>query len=92
MTVGSFCLNAAKVSIFLIPVRNPICSDLLFMNASLVTPRQKHVTFIPLEESELPRENDLVGLDAEFVTLNQVCLKELCMTASGCLVCLPLSV
>ena len=57
------------MSIFL--ACNPISSDTLFESASLVTPRRKHVTFTPLDEDELPRENDIVGLDAEFVTLNQ---------------------
>jgi len=50
---------------------NPITSDVLFENTSLVTPRRKHVTFTPLDDEELPGHGDVVGLDAEFVTLNQ---------------------
>ena len=57
-------------------VLNPVNANLLFMNASLVTPRRKHATFIPLEDAELPQRDDVVGLNAEFVTLNQVRLYE----------------
>ena len=53
-------------------VHNPILSDVLFGEASLVTPRRRHVTFLPLDETEIPKDGELVGLDAEFVTLNQV--------------------
>ncbi len=56
----------------MVTVHSPITTEVLFQNASLVTPRRKLVTFTPLDEEELPKENDLIGLDAEFVTLNQV--------------------
>ena len=55
-----------------VSVTNPISSQVLFINASLVTPRRKTITFVPLEENELPQPGDIVGLDAEFVTLNAV--------------------
>lgn len=38
-------------------------------------PLQSPVTFTPLALHEQPGRGDPVGIDAEFVTLNQVCMQ-----------------
>ena len=54
-------------------VTNPITVESLRFGQSLVeTPRRRSMTFTPLGDDELPTEGAIVGLDAEFVTLNQV--------------------
>ena len=53
-------------------MENKITSDKLYLDTSLVTPTRKLVTFTPLDTTELPSEGDIIGIDAEFVTINQV--------------------
>ena len=57
---------------------NPISSSILFDETTLVNPKRRKITFTPFQPEELPKEGDIIGLDAEFVSLNQVTEKKLC--------------
>lgn len=53
-------------------MKSPITSEILFEDSGLVNPQRRKVSFTPLETLEVLKEGDVVGLDAEFVSLNQV--------------------
>ncbi|KAK3589026.1 hypothetical protein CHS0354_007971 [Potamilus streckersoni] len=59
------------VKYYNLAVKNPITSDVFFDDSSILNPKRRKVTFTPLDPKELPKEGTIVGLDAEFVSLNQ---------------------
>ena len=57
---------------FIFAVVNPITSSILSDESTLINPKRRKMTFLPLTDEESPKEGDIIGLDAEFVSLNQV--------------------
>jgi PAB-dependent poly(A)-specific ribonuclease subunit 2 len=53
-------------------VVNPITSTVLTDESTLINPKRRKMTFLPFTDEESPKEGDIIGLDAEFVSLNQV--------------------
>ena len=57
---------------YFVKVTNPITVKVLKEDFGLANPANRKVTFEPLTEEELPKAGDVVALDAEFVSLNQL--------------------
>jgi hypothetical protein len=53
-------------------VKIPISEETLLEDNCLVSPERRKISFTSLTEEEAPKPKDIVGLDAEFVSLNQV--------------------
>ncbi|KAK0057343.1 PAB-dependent poly(A)-specific ribonuclease subunit PAN2 [Biomphalaria pfeifferi] len=45
--------------------------DVLFNDSALLNPERHKLTFLPLQQDELPKAGDIVALDAEFVSLKE---------------------
>lgn len=58
-------------------VKSPFSNyeSLFFSEAALASDRARSVTNIPLTGEEKLNAGDVVGIDAEFVSLNQVCVR-----------------
>ncbi|GFR94879.1 PAB-dependent poly(A)-specific ribonuclease subunit PAN2 [Elysia marginata] len=52
-------------------IKNWSSPDILFTDLALLNPERVKITFMPLQEGELPSKGDLVALDAEFVSLKE---------------------
>lgn len=52
-------------------VKNWSSPDILFKDLSLRNPDRVKITFLPLQEGELPSKGDIVALDAEFISLKE---------------------
>ena len=73
-----FVLNVHYQHIcIVILVKIPISEEVLFEDNCLVSPERRKISFTALQNEERPKEKDVVGLDAEFVSLNQVKLEEM---------------
>ncbi|XP_048246742.1 PAN2-PAN3 deadenylation complex catalytic subunit Pan2-like isoform X1 [Haliotis rufescens] len=52
-------------------VTNQVGSDCIFNDLSLMNPKRRKMTFTPLQPDDLPKAKEIVGLDAEFVSLKE---------------------
>ena len=46
--------------------------DIFYNDPALTNPKRRKVTFLPLQPGETLKKGDLVGLDAEFISLKEV--------------------
>ena len=46
--------------------------DIFYNDPALTNPKRRKVTFLALQPGELLQKGDLVGLDAEFISLKEV--------------------
>ena len=58
--------------------------DIFYNDPALTNPKRRKVTFLPLQPGETLKKGDLVGLDAEFISLKEVTPVQ--EVASQCLV------
>lgn len=66
-----FFIKKNIVKSYDIQVKIPISEETLLEDNCLVSPERRKISFTSLTEEEAPKPKDIVGLDAEFVSLNQ---------------------
>nr|KAG5693513.1 hypothetical protein BaRGS_006215 [Batillaria attramentaria] len=55
-----------------VPFRSWCSPDILYNDPALANPKRRKITFLPLQLDETLNKGDLVGLDAEFISLKDV--------------------